>query len=287
MEITYEKFSEYIGPVPEEEFKYIDAYLGKDLFTSYPNGGIFEYVTQYHSHPAYLFAIMSHKNTYLEYDNRLIALKPGELLTIHPGTVHSEVPMDFQSRYLVISMKKEFFEDRLLRAGGQVKEFGLEFFHGVEDLIPYIEDLILTIKESSNVNEEILLLEEIITHKIIDAVLKKPIYNIAPSVDEDLRIVVKYMFDHMSERLSLEEIVSRTTYSKTSFINKFKKQLGYTPMNFLNGIRIEKGKHLLYKQETKIKDIAANCGFKDTAHFSRNFNKLVGVSPKVYRMQIS
>lgn len=99
---------EFIGDVPEEAFKFIDANIGKNLYASYPNGGIFEYVTNPHAHPSCLFAIMSHRMNYLEYNGQLIAMRPNELLSIYPGTIHSEVPLDFQSRYLVVALKKHF-----------------------------------------------------------------------------------------------------------------------------------------------------------------------------------
>lgn len=286
MKITLEQFQSYIGPIQEEDLKYIDAYAGENIFASIPNGGIFEYVTVPHSHPAYLFAIMSHRTFYLEYNNDLLSMKTGELLSIYPGTVHAEVPLDYQSRYLVIAMKKDFFERQLVASGGVVKDFGVAFFQGVEGLIPYIEDYMMTVAESDRINDEIQILEDIIIHKIINAVTQQPLHKMSSVVDEEIGYSLKYMFDHIAEPLKLKDLVRTTTYSTATYSRKFKEELDFSPMNYLNTIRIEKAKHLLGAPEKKIKDIAVEVGYKDLTHFSKNFKGVVGVSPKMFRDKI-
>ena len=60
----------------------------------------------------------------------------------------------------------------------------------------------------------------------------------------------------------------------------------YTGKNFsevLNGCRIEAAKKLLAEPGLRIADIAEEVGFADTAHFSRVFKKLTGVSANEYR----
>nr|HMM33042.1 helix-turn-helix transcriptional regulator [Clostridia bacterium] len=53
--------------------------------------------------------------------------------------------------------------------------------------------------------------------------------------------------------------------------------------DILNGIRIKAAKGLLFDPTLKISDICDMVGYTDTAHFSRVFKKLEGMSANEYR----
>lgn len=59
--------------------------------------------------------------------------------------------------------------------------------------------------------------------------------------------------------------------------------LGKSPMQHLQGLRIERAKQSLELQNWSINDVALQVGFKDLANFSRRFKALVGQSPSAYR----
>lgn len=63
----------------------------------------------------------------------------------------------------------------------------------------------------------------------------------------------------------------------------FKKEMGCTPIDYLNRIRISNAKNLLnsnfYQKNLSISTISNMCGFIDPFYFSRCFKKHTGVSP--------
>ena len=63
----------------------------------------------------------------------------------------------------------------------------------------------------------------------------------------------------------------------------FKKETGYNISNYINLKRIEASKDLLTEIDTKIIDIAFHVGFDNLTHFHRQFKKIIGVTPTVYR----
>lgn len=53
--------------------------------------------------------------------------------------------------------------------------------------------------------------------------------------------------------------------------------------HYLIRLRIEKAKKLLTYKETNVSEIAYSLGYASAAHFSRQFKKMVGVSPSVFQ----
>jgi AraC-like DNA-binding protein len=73
--------------------------------------------------------------------------------------------------------------------------------------------------------------------------------------------------------------------------NEFKLKNGFLQLYkislyaYLTNVRIEKAKMLLSQTEDAIKQIAGKVGFKDTSNFNKNFKKLTGISPSMWRRQ--
>ncbi len=53
--------------------------------------------------------------------------------------------------------------------------------------------------------------------------------------------------------------------------------------HYLIRLRIEKAKELLTYKDNNVSEVAYNLGYASAAHFSRQFKKMVGVSPSVYQ----
>ena len=54
-------------------------------------------------------------------------------------------------------------------------------------------------------------------------------------------------------------------------------------MNFLTGKRIERSKILMLDEERTIADVIEAAGFHDQSNFIKNFKKIEGITPSLYR----
>jgi AraC family transcriptional regulator, arabinose operon regulatory protein len=63
----------------------------------------------------------------------------------------------------------------------------------------------------------------------------------------------------------------------------FAKATGSTPMDWLRRERINRAKHQLVETRDRIGEIAEGVGYSDQLYFSRDFKKVVGVSPREFR----
>ena len=101
--------------------------------------------------------------------------------------------------------------------------------------------------------------------------------------DKNLQKCVDYMNENLSRQIVLEQLCSFSGYSKTTFIEKFKRQYTMTPIQYLNKARIDAAKVLLLDFELSIGAIAEKCGFNCPYYFSNTFRKHCGESPLQYR----
>lgn len=102
---------------------------------------------------------------------------------------------------------------------------------------------------------------------------------------EDTRIAktVLYIRKHLNEAIELEKLAEISCLSKDHFIRLFKKELGTTPLQYINQKKIEKAQLLLITEELAVKEIAFQLAFDDYSYFNRLFKKTTGVTPQEYR----
>ena len=102
---------------------------------------------------------------------------------------------------------------------------------------------------------------------------------------ETLRQMLSFMEEHLQERLTLDEISARFYMTPNYFCRFFKENLGQTPMNCLNSLRLEKACGLLKSTDLQILEISLSCGFNNLSYFIRLFHRQMGVSPSRYRAE--
>ena len=109
-----------------------------------------------------------------------------------------------------------------------------------------------------------------------------------PSNEDSLivRRAKDYIAGHQFEPIKLEEVARALHVSTFHFCRKFKEATGLTFVAYLNRLRIEKAKLLLYNKDLRVSEIGYDVGFQSLTHFNRIFHKLVGHSPTEYRSRI-
>lgn len=83
------------------------------------------------------------------------------------------------------------------------------------------------------------------------------------------------------EKISVENMAQLVFLSKYYFIRNFKQEVGLTPHQFQLQNRIRKAQRLLHQTEN-ITEVAMNTGFCDQSHFTKHFEKIVGLTPASY-----
>ncbi|RUS48886.1 AraC family transcriptional regulator [Cohnella sp. AR92] len=84
----------------------------------------------------------------------------------------------------------------------------------------------------------------------------------------------------------VERIAGRLGFS-TAYCNRlFHEAFGLSPRQYLSQVKLQLAKRWLLDPSTSVSDIALRLGYRDIAHFSRQFKRWSGVSPSDYRKSL-
>ena len=104
------------------------------------------------------------------------------------------------------------------------------------------------------------------------------------TADEDrLLTVLKAMRDDLSRSWTIDDLAMRARLSPSQLFRRFRDMVGTTPMDWLRHERINQAKRLLVGPDAKVSAVAAECGYPDPYHFSRDFRRLTGYTPTKFK----
>lgn len=99
-----------------------------------------------------------------------------------------------------------------------------------------------------------------------------------------IRRVIASIDERLNERLTLVELAREAGLHPTHFARSFRSLTGYTVGEFIRQRRVARAQQLFVtKTSFTVSRVALESGFFDHAHLTRNFRRLVGVSPSEYR----
>jgi signal transduction histidine kinase/CheY-like chemotaxis protein len=102
-----------------------------------------------------------------------------------------------------------------------------------------------------------------------------------------VRLAMGYMHEHYAEEITRGELAASLSINERYLTRCFRDETGLTPFAYLTRYRIKQARDLLDTTKLSITDIAQMTGFADSSHFSRTFQKEVGVAPRAYRHRAS
>jgi AraC-like DNA-binding protein len=94
---------------------------------------------------------------------------------------------------------------------------------------------------------------------------------------------ISYLEANYTEAIDLDELARKAHMSVRGFIRAFRAAMGSPPIAYLIQLRVNRAADLLRRGAQSITDIAFTVGFSDSNYFARQFRKVVGVSPRLYR----
>jgi AraC-like DNA-binding protein len=92
-----------------------------------------------------------------------------------------------------------------------------------------------------------------------------------------------WVLDHISEKITLEDLCAHTGMSPSTLRRRFVATVGMPPYEWILGERIRVARELLATTALPVAQVAERAGFADAAYFARIFAMRVGVAPRQYR----
>ncbi len=95
--------------------------------------------------------------------------------------------------------------------------------------------------------------------------------------------IQRWLEDHFSVAAPVDEMIRRSGLAARSFKRRFKNATGYSPIKYVQNIRIEEAKRLLERTGDPIDEICWNVGYEDPSFFRRLFKRATRITPGEYR----
>ncbi len=221
--------------------------------------------------------------------NRYVLMFEPELLQHMSTAFDYDFTMFFENRSADFVHKlhlNECNQAKVEKLLGKIEEHintGKEDLSGVKLKLSILE-LIMTInqmyeffmKEQENQENYIESAVENINQEKTDVEFKDPILY-----RERIEQIKKYISTHVEERMELDDIAKKFYISRYYLSHYFKKETGFTLIQYITNQKINAAKSLL-KKGYSVTDVAINLSYNSDSHFISVFKKSSGITPKQY-----
>lgn len=104
--------------------------------------------------------------------------------------------------------------------------------------------------------------------------------------DERMTRVLAHIHRNLYKDISIETLAGVACLTIPYFIRTFKRELGLSPLQYINRKKVERAELLLLTNDMPVKEISYMLGYNDHSYFIRLFRKLTGTTPQEYRRRM-
>jgi AraC-like DNA-binding protein len=95
---------------------------------------------------------------------------------------------------------------------------------------------------------------------------------------------MEYIEEHLSEKLTLQDVSAVAGMTPNYFSALFREQRGVTLWEYITSKRVEQAMELISTdRRMNMLDVALSCGFNNTANFNKAFKRQTGVTPSFFK----
>ena len=103
------------------------------------------------------------------------------------------------------------------------------------------------------------------------------------AISVHVRRSIDYIYDHLHESLTLEQLARREGLHPSSLSKLFVKETGVTFKEYMIRAKVTTAQNMLKYSDFSLSDISLSLGFSSQSAFSATFKKITGYTPKLYR----
>ena len=100
--------------------------------------------------------------------------------------------------------------------------------------------------------------------------------------DERLAVALRRMHGEPTRPWTVGELAREAALSRSTFFDRFRREVGVSPMEYLSGWRMAIAKGLLRGEGVSVGEVAQRVGYSSSSTFSVAFARQVGASPTTY-----
>lgn len=212
-----------------------------------------------------------------------------------------ELLEDSKNGIEAIDNAKKYRPDIILMDIRMPEMTGLEAQQRIYQSLPLTKTIILTAYSDFNYAQEAIKhgVHDYLLKPIRPVDLKKAVNSAINAIDKTkvsssaqpphqsghsiLKSVIRYIENHYSEDIKLNDVAEYVHLNPQYFSRYFKKEMGVNFTEYVTKLRIEKAKSYLLKTDKPIYRIAVDLGFNDASYFCKVFLKYENQTPVEYK----
>lgn len=248
-----------------------------------------------HQHQWHEFAFVQSGQVRWEVEgNPILHLLPGHMALIQPATLHrgefnivrpSKIMWLFvdcnatnATRYTPFDSSAVLdIHNRLSAAGNKVGPSPAEM-HRLS------EDFLVVSKQHSNRNDKLDFWRgRTMACDMLLCGLRALADAEAPSMNSTIAGLREAMDANPADTHRVQKLAKDAGLSKSRFTELFRREVGQSPMDYLNRLKCKKAADLLEDKKNSVSEVAATLGFSSSQYFANCFRRYLGVSPSNYR----
>ncbi|KOY16679.1 helix-turn-helix domain-containing protein [Paenibacillus xylanivorans] len=296
--------STYLPPALGEsvhEVFYPDVQTTVNLFAIHLRsvGGDWDYPA--HEHPQYELNYVTEGEQHMTVNGKLYIQKAGELLLIPPGSIHSSLSHNGKG-FTYFCMHFDIDDQLFLSLLARIKQV---LFDADSPVTRQIEPVLRKLMSSADNRAASTMVQRMQLQSAVfelfghlwEAVSQEAAQlftdgyekiELAHQIRNRLQGLVSQQFKQGRESDShygIDDIAAELGISSSHCNRVFRQVYGQSPRVYLSEMVLHEAKVLLGNPKLSVHNIAAMLGYKDIAHFSRQFKRWSGISPTRYRQE--
>ena len=98
-----------------------------------------------------------------------------------------------------------------------------------------------------------------------------------------LRPIITYIAENFKDKIKIDTLAEMISVSPDYFTKMFRDSIGKTPIDYINGMRVNYAMQLLCDSDMSMAEIADDIGFCNPNYFHKIFKQYMDTSPLAYR----
>ncbi|HEY6166642.1 MAG TPA: AraC family transcriptional regulator [Verrucomicrobiae bacterium] len=259
------------------------------------------YNATWHFHPEFQITLVLKSRGHRLVGDNITPLTPGDLVLVGSNlphvwqqeTAHGSSPHAVHAiivRFLGTFLGRDFFEIPEAEPVAQLLRRAARGLQVTGKTRAVVAEQLQRLPESNGLQRIAGLLE------ILDTLAKskdlRPIASAGfvpqlESADQNrMQRVCRYIDEHLGGEIDRTRVAGEAHLSVGAFSRFFKLRTGKTLPEYVNELRIGRACRMLAEENTKVTDLALDCGFRNLANFNRRFREITKMTPREYRRKI-
>jgi AraC-like DNA-binding protein len=167
----------------------------------------------------------------------------------------------------------------------RLRQYDVNLDYSADFYNPNLSALILKLNNEFDAEDaaSALAIEALLLEIAVEASRRKTAVTTYGKVPRWLLTAKDFIHAEFADNLTIDEIAAVACIHPVHLSRIFRRHFHCTIAEYIRRLRVESACNALTKSNESIIDIAAACGFSDQSHFSKNFKRIMNVTPAEYR----